>query len=63
MEEVGPPIDRSGQVIMQAVTKSDVSVPPEHRGREDVEPMNGVAAAAIGSSNAVVAVNSTVVAG
>ena len=48
---------------MQAVTKSDVSIPPEHRGREDIEPMDGVAAAAaIGFGNTVVTVKSAIAA-
>ena len=47
---------------MQAVTKSDVSVPPEHRGREDVEPMDGVAAAVIGFRNTVVTIKSAIAA-
>ena len=40
---------------MQTVTKSDVSVPPEHSGREDVKPMDGVVAAAITVNSDVVA--------
>ena len=54
VEEVGPPIDRSGQIIVQAVAESDVTVPPEHGGREYVEPVNGGAVAiALGGEGAV----------
>ena len=42
IEELGPPINESGQVTMRSVTKSDVPVLPEHGGGEDVKKMHGV---------------------